>query len=475
MSDMISAGKVPDTEVVDEFVNSVAELREKYSYVYQSALLQLPSFEMPEDGAGAGEYAYAVKNSKTLILRKKVKEAAECLNMFLSVRSDIPVYSDAIAPFQKEAGEIFEHLSEYGIEDFERIEDKLKGQKALVDAVLCQDKDSDEGLALCDAVTQYYSSRIYSGVVAGKYYLEAAESEPKSGENSDETPAVTVSTDTNEKDNTGLIYQLHENDCFFSTDSDIGEPKEYISPNEDKKTCPSSFCTDVRKGSLSAEKIIMSALARYNCFTLTILKEENKNKNIEIAVSYMLQKGYLRTYKLEPYSEEIYFASPRLLNSLSVDSCNLLNIKPGSVNNYIHFDKPLTAEEIALALAYAELANDFASRNKLKKFKSDHIFYGDSFCSVMEDGYNPSIRGMAVGVFWSSDKNCNALVNSINSMIKKYEKISTLTVASMDYKHASDNAKVLMKFLENNLAYTDIRLYGLKEREYYGSTYNPAI
>lgn len=475
MSDMISAGKVPDTEVVDEFVNSVAELREKYSYVYQSALLQLPSFEMPEDGAGAGEYAYAVKNSKTLILRKKVKEAAECLNMFLSVRSDIPVYSDAIAPFQKEAGEIFEHLSEYGIEDFERIEDKLKGQKALVDAVLCQDKDSDEGLALCDAVTQYYSSRIYSGVVAGKYYLEAAESEPKSGENSDETPAVTVSTDTNEKDNTGLIYQLHENDCFFSTDSDIGEPKEYISPNEDKKTCPSSFCTDVRKGSLSAEKIIMSALARYNCFTLTILKEENKNKNIEIAVSYMLQKGYLRTYKLEPYSEEIYFASPRLLNSLSVDSCNLLNIKPGGVNNYIHFDKPLTAEEIALALAYAELANDFASRNKLKKFKSDHIFYGDSFCSVMEDGYNPSIRGMAVGVFWSSDKNCNALVNSINSMIKKYEKISTLTVASMDYKHASDNAKVLMKFLENNLAYTDIRLYGLKEREYYGSTYNPAI
>ena len=460
---------------MDQFVNYVAELREKYSYVYQSALLQLPSFEMPEDGAGAGEYAYAVKNSKTLILRKKVKEAAECLNMFLSVRSDIPVYSDAIAPFQKEAGEIFEHLSEYGIEDFERIEDKLKGQKALVDAVLCQDKDSDEGLALCDAVTQYYSSRIYSGVVAGKYYLEAAESEPKSGENSDETPAVTVSTDTNEKDNTGLIYQLHENDCFFSTDSDIGEPKEYISPNEDKKTCPSSFCTDVRKGSLSAEKIIMSALARYNCFTLTILKEENKNKNIEIAVSYMLQKGYLRTYKLEPYSEEIYFASPRLLNSLSVDSCNLLNIKPGSVNNYIHFDKPLTAEEIALALAYAELANDFASRNKLKKFKSDHIFYGDSFCSVMEDGYNPSIRGMAVGVFWSSDKNCNALVNSINSMIKKYEKISTLTVASMDYKHASDNAKVLMKFLENNLAYTDIRLYGLKEREYYGSTYNPAI
>ena len=82
MSDMISTGKVPDTEVVDEFVNSVAELREKYSYVYQSALLQLPSFEMPEDGAGAGEYAYAVKNSKTLILRKKVKETAECLNMF---------------------------------------------------------------------------------------------------------------------------------------------------------------------------------------------------------------------------------------------------------------------------------------------------------------------------------------------------------------------------------------------------------
>ena len=397
--------------------------------------------------------------------------------MFLSVRSDIPVYSDAIAPFQKEAGEIFEHLSEYGIEDFERIEDKLKGQKALVDAVLCQDKDSDEGLALCDAVTQYYSSRIYSGVVAGKYYLEAAESEPKSGENSDETPAVTVSTDTNEKDNTGLIYQLHENDCFFSTDSDIGEPKEYISPHEKKSTCHSSFCTDMRKGSLSAEKLIMSALARYNCFTKKILRQEMqmKNRDIENVISYMTQKGYLRTYSIEPYGDEIYFASPRILEALTVSSCNFMGIKTGSVKNFIDFDKPVTAEEIASALAYAELAHDFVSRNSLKKFKSDPIFYGDSLCSVMEDGYNPSIRGMAVGVFWSSDKNCNALVNSINSMIKKYEKISTLTVASMDYKHASDNAKVLMKFLENNLAYTDIRLYGLKEREYYGSTYNPAI
>ena len=465
MSDMISAGKVPDTEVVDEFVNSVAELREKYSYVYQSALLQLPSFEMPEDGAGAGEYAYAVKNSKTLILRKKVKEATECLNMFLSVRSNIEVRSSAIAPYQKEAGEILEHLSEYGIEDFERIEDKLKGQKALVDAVLCQDKDSDEGMALCETVAKYYPNTISFGVVAGKYYLEAAESEPKSGENSDEKPPITVSTDAEKKDNTGLIYQMHEkfiknSSLYALTSTDIGELKEYISQNEDKKTCPSSFCTDMRKGSLSAEKLIMSTLVRYKCFTLTILKEENKNnKNIESAVSYMLQKGYLRTYKLEPYSEEIYFASPRLLNSLSVDSCSLLDIKPGSVKNFIDFDKPVTAEKIASALAYAELAHAFVSRNSLKNLKADPIFYDDSFCSVMEDGNDTSVCEMAVGVFWTSDKNCSALVNSINSMISKYENISRITVASIDYEHAYRNSHFLMDFFENCLMYTKMRVF----------------
>lgn len=477
MSDMISAGKVPDKGVVDAFVNSLAELREKYSYVYQSALLQIPSFEMPEDGAGAGEYAYAVKNSKTLILRKKVKEATECLNMFLSVRSDIEARSSAIAPYQKEAGEILEHLSEYGIEDFEQIEDKLKGQKALVDAVLCQDKDSDEGMALCDTVTQYYPNRISMGVGAGKYYLEATESEPESGENSDEKPMVTVSPDTEEKDNSGLIYLLHENDCFINSCSDIGEVKEYINPHEKKSICPSSFCTDMRRGNLSAEKSIMNALACYNCFTKKILRQEMqmKNRDIENVISYMTQKGYLRTYSIEPYGDEIYFASPRMLEALTVSSCNFLEIKTGSVKNFIDFDKHVTAEKIASALAYAELTHDFVSRNSLKNLKAETNFSDDSFCSVMEDGNNPSIREMAVGIFWTSDQNCNLLVNSINSMIKKYEKISTLTVASLDKKHASANAEVLMKFLGNNLAYTDIRLYALKEREYYGSTYNPAI
>ena len=323
-------------------------------------------------------------------------------------------------------------------------------------------------MALCETVAKYYPNTISFGVVAGKYYLEAAESEPKSGENSDEKPPITVNTDTEEKDNTGLIYQMHEkfrknSSLYALTSTDIGELKEYISPNEDKKTCPSSFCTDMRKGSLSAEKIIMSALARYNCFTLTILKEENKNKNIEIAVSYMLQKGYLRTYKLEPYSEEIYFASPRLLNSLSVDSCSLLDIKPGSVKNFIDFDKSVTAEEIASALAYAELAHAFVSRNSLKKFKSDPIFYGDSFCSVMEDGNDTSVCELGVGVFWSSDKNCSALVNSINSMISKYENLSRITVASIDYEHAYRNSHFLMDFFENCLMFTKMYVFSFKK------------
>ena len=47
------------------------------------------------------------------------------------------------------------------------------GPGAILAAIECENKDADQGLALCDRVADYYPEHVYTGVVADKYYIDA--------------------------------------------------------------------------------------------------------------------------------------------------------------------------------------------------------------------------------------------------------------------------------------------------------------
>ena len=75
---IISEGKVPSRKDVSQLDLSIANLRAKYDCIYQTASEQLPTDEMPEDGAPAQAYVDAIQNSKTIQLKLKLDQARAC-------------------------------------------------------------------------------------------------------------------------------------------------------------------------------------------------------------------------------------------------------------------------------------------------------------------------------------------------------------------------------------------------------------
>ena len=55
--------------------------------------------------------------------------------------------------------------------DEQTLKDGTDGPKTILAAIECEDKDSDQGLALCDKVERYYPGHVHTGVVANKYYI----------------------------------------------------------------------------------------------------------------------------------------------------------------------------------------------------------------------------------------------------------------------------------------------------------------
>lgn len=168
---VISLGKVPSRKDVSQLDLSIANLRAKYDCIYQAASEQLPKNEMPVDDAPAQAYVEAIQNSKTIQLKLKLDQAKAVLQKFLSIQSLVTAYADAIEPIQQNALSFLKSIEEKKETNIDLISEATAGPKVLISAIECQDKDSDDGIALCDQVAEFYPGRIFAGVVANKYFF----------------------------------------------------------------------------------------------------------------------------------------------------------------------------------------------------------------------------------------------------------------------------------------------------------------
>lgn len=64
-------------------------------------------------------------------------------------------------------------LPEEELPDAQALKDGTDGPGAILAAIECENKDADQGLALCDRVADYYPGHVYTSVVADKYYIDA--------------------------------------------------------------------------------------------------------------------------------------------------------------------------------------------------------------------------------------------------------------------------------------------------------------
>lgn len=182
MRDLITGGRVPSEESIEELCTSMYLLRGTYDAVCGKAREQLPAEEMPGEDAPVEAYAAAVRNSQALQRKKRLEAAADCLRKFLSVCSESDKYAGVLAPYQREAEDLLHRLSGSDGADPEQLEQDILAPRTLIAAIECEDKDSEEELELCEKLDAFYPKRISFGVAKDQYYIDYSIYELLAGE-----------------------------------------------------------------------------------------------------------------------------------------------------------------------------------------------------------------------------------------------------------------------------------------------------
>lgn len=527
MLSLISEGKVPNSESVQELDLSIESLRQKYLSVYQAALAQLPADEMPGENARAIEFVEAVQNSKTLRLKKQLEEAAECLKKFVSVRSLVETYTTALAPYQEQAAGMLKSLSTSDDAKIEQLEERTAGPKAFLAAIECKDKDSEEGMALCEDVAAYYPGRISFGVVLNQYFLdetvleqthaeikpaehafqsvmeepsaETSSAQPAVGEllgpasaaanevrecggnetliekaTTEEAPASDFhegTLDQTREPESDFVIALRTHGALIPSDESVGKLSVESSPNENKKISSSVFTNEMKSGDVSVEKTIIQELVDCNCLNKEYLTEI-KHISSSVAdgcIAYMLKKGYLCKYSMEP-GGDFYCASSRLMKALTyMDARKFAGVRQRTIQDRgtpIERKAASAASRMAYMALYNASARRFAEKN-IQRYKESLALLTDSFCSDVYDTQNTSDGELCFGAFWTDGKECDTFIDSVRDAFSKHDDFAAISVASLDLDHAAVLAKVVFEFLDNVTISAPVYLYSFLEHTFY--------
>lgn len=203
---VIVAGCVPDTNDVKVLDGLIEDLRQKYNSIYSLAMVQVSEKEMPDVGLSAQEYVEAVRNSVVMQFKKQLDAARKILEDFIAVKSTVVNYMSALAPYQDEARSLLSDIGNNVNQDTETLEKNIAGPRAFLEALECDDIDSDEGMNLVDKVNQFYPSRVGNGLAAGKYFISKEEpAEDVASVEKIVTEQTTTEKATTEKDATERV------------------------------------------------------------------------------------------------------------------------------------------------------------------------------------------------------------------------------------------------------------------------------
>lgn len=97
----VTEGKVPDSGTIQELNSTIEDLRNRYEAIQYHAENLLPNEELPEAGASVHDYVDAINNSRTLLYKKQLEELKSLLEKFVSVKSLVERYAEALVPFQE--------------------------------------------------------------------------------------------------------------------------------------------------------------------------------------------------------------------------------------------------------------------------------------------------------------------------------------------------------------------------------------
>lgn len=507
MEGLLTDGKIPTQGQVSTFTDSVDLLRQKYAAICRAATQLLPAEELPDADAPAEEYVCAVRNSHSLQIRKQLDDAALCLERFISIRSQVERYTNALADYQNQAAALLTTIRSGTVPDEQTLKDGTDGPRTILAAIECEDKDSDQGLALCDKVDSYYPGHVHTGVVAGKYYIDSevlkevqaqqivknteAQEQDCAPEEKDRDREPAAQTEEAPKAETDaapespaeaedhgtqhdakadeFIRLLHNSDAFLSSDAEIGEASLEISQNEEKKITVSIFQNEMRQGSVSTERCILREIESRLWVTQKTLAGWGVPQNsAEQGLAYLYKKGYLRKFSLQP-ERGVYLASPRLIKALQYqDACKFADVRQKTFQNWT-FEVGQTAAEAAALVCCSELYA--AARERLTEAGSKKLVGGgstasDMFCCDLYDALNTDNCEVFLGAFWTEDSGCGDFLHDAEQQLLQHKTVGTLTVASLHQTQAKALAGALLDTIGGELASANVLLYSFADQKF---------
>lgn len=166
----VSDGKVPSVDVISVFNKDIDDLRTKYDGIYQAVQSMVGVDQILEEGKNVNTYVEMAKNSRIRVLREQMEQAKSILTKFISIKSKLDTYTQALRPYQDAAIELLSQISEDTIGE---ILPKTDASKIFLSAMEFENIGaSDEGILLMDEIRQHYSWTVQMGLAAKQYWLE---------------------------------------------------------------------------------------------------------------------------------------------------------------------------------------------------------------------------------------------------------------------------------------------------------------
>lgn len=166
---VISSGFVPTAEQMREFDNDVDNLRGHYDLLLEAAESTLTEEEMPQNRAAND--LYNAIHQKYDNLRTKLQKAELLLQKFISVKSTVKQYAEALEPFQKKAKSLLDDIKNERIDTVNN-SFVLQNTQLFMTALNADDLDSDKGIEMLESISAKFSPRVQMGIHGKKYYLD---------------------------------------------------------------------------------------------------------------------------------------------------------------------------------------------------------------------------------------------------------------------------------------------------------------
>lgn len=483
----IAEGRVPSRDAVGDFDTQIDGLRSCYESLIDLARSKISAEKCPADGEPIYSVASTLAEYET-----QLTGAKEILQKFISVRSCVDNYTKAIEPYQNNAQSLLDSISAGETID----SSKLTGPTLFLKTIESPDLTTDEGSALLEEVSDYYSGKVIFGLQNKKYFISeepqldsnqsklGTSSESSKGVISESTSNADVKTDAPSADTTEdgvtVVEPSQTNDSVADSDSsseeaekgndkvsdstDSIEDDRLLAPSKKIKTnTPSAagfkqeiadlcrFAKDILSilplltnlGALTERQIFRFGVCM-SCYT----DNDQGKQKVSFALNQLVSKSMLALYVLSN-GESVYCLTPYSHTCLQKESIRTLKIWDVSFGNYPICGKNEMSESV-LSIAIDE------NETLLTYFDGIKASLPNKEYNKIKSSIKHIDGGYLVGVWASEFVICSTVVDGDDDYPKLYIIDTPGEDVSVGYRYL--NGKVIdlsAKNTENGQAETE--------------------